>query len=90
MSFLGVQKEVLNPFKKFYIFPFYTRGRIQIFLCLAFYPNLCLGFLKNQYVESFVKLVEVYSAALYELPLFDHFIVGQIALNLQPLPTVMK
>ena len=47
-------------------------------------------FLKNQYVESFVKLVEVYSAALYELPLFDHFIVGQIALNLQPLPTVMK
>jgi len=44
-----------------------------------------LDIFKNQYVESFVKCVEVYSAALYELPLFNHFIVGQIALNLQPL-----
>ena len=48
MSFLGVQKEVFNPFFKIYIFPFYTRGRIQISLYLAFYPNLCFGyFLKS-------------------------------------------
>ena len=32
MSFLGVQKEVLNPFLKVYVFPFYTRGRIRISL----------------------------------------------------------
>ena len=48
VSFLGVQKEVFNPFFKIYIFPFYTRGRIQISLYLAFYPNLCFGyFLKS-------------------------------------------
>lgn len=85
MSVLGVQKEVFNPFLKVYVFPFYTRGRIQISLFLLFILIYVLEIFKNQYEESFVRLVEVYCAALFELPLFNHFIVGQIALNLQPL-----